>query len=210
VTVLSELPISIYVLGQVQNPGPVKVRPQASLQEIIESAGGMTEFSNYHKIKIVHRGQSDEDASYYDLQSFLNTGNLALLPKIMEGDRVIVLSSLKTNKIKVLGAVNKPGFYLPHDSTNVFDMVYLAGGPTQDANLTKIRVLGNENGRETDAVVNLRDYIDEGKLSDVPRVSPGDVVIVYRKSFTWSKSLTIVRDIVALVTAWFVISQLFK
>ncbi len=210
ISILSELPIKVQVMGQVKLPGSVTISPQANIQEVIKLAGGPTEFADLTQIKIAQANQTDEEASFYDFQQFLITGNLSLLPRIRDGDRIIILTSSKTNKIKILGSVKNPGYYVPLDSTSLFDLLYLAGGPADGANLTNIRILSYNSGRETDVTLNLQKYIDKGSLSDIPFVNAGDVIIVYRKSFTWSKTLTAVRDIVTLVTAWFVISQLFK
>jgi len=56
VTVLTEMPLTITVLGQIKKPGPVKVSPGSSLQEILMAAGGTTEYANLEKIKIINQG----------------------------------------------------------------------------------------------------------------------------------------------------------
>ncbi len=208
VTLLNEVPISIYVLGQVKKPGLVNVSSKASLQEVLLSALGTTEQADLQKIKVVHKNQGDENASFYDLQKFLNSGDLNLLPTILDGDRVIVLSSKKSKYVKVLGAVVKPGFYPITESASVFDMLYLAGGPSPEANLNKVRIIGG--APNLDFLLDMQKFIDEGKTANLPLLNEGDVIIVYNKTFTWSKSLEVVRDLVTLVTAWFVISQVIK
>jgi protein involved in polysaccharide export with SLBB domain len=210
VSVISENPINIYVLGQVKKPGLVTVVPKASLQEVLMNALGPTEQADLGRVKVVHRNQGDESANYFDLQRFLSNGDLSLLPNLEDGDRVIVLSSKKSKYIKVLGAVNKPGFYPLTESASVFDMLYFAGGPTPEANLSKVRIMTAPGGQKSDFLIDMQKFVDEGKTDNLPLLSEGDVVIVYAKTFTWEKGLTVVRDLVALVTAWFVISQLAK
>ncbi len=207
VTVLNEMPQSITVLGQVTKPGVLKVDAGTNLQEILLLAGGTTNYANLEKIKIVQKDQLDEDASFYNFQEFLTSGNLALLPKIQEGDKIIVLAKSQRTQIKVLGAVKSPGYFSPPDTTNLFDVLYLAGGPVEDANLSKVRIISSEDGGKADNLIDLKDYIDTGKMKDIPKVYPGDVVVVYRKTFTWSKSLSIVRDVATLVTAFIIISN---
>jgi protein involved in polysaccharide export with SLBB domain len=210
VSIITETPISIYVLGQVKKPGLVTVSPHSSLQEVLLAAQGTTELADLQRVKLVHRNQGDENASYYDLQKFMSSGDLALLPVLAEGDRVIVLSSKKSKYVKVLGSVNKPGFYPIGESASVFDMLYLAGGPAPDANMSKVRIIGNPGGQRADFLLDMQKFIDEGKTENLPFVSEGDVVIVYNKTITWSKSLEVIRDVVTLVTAWFVISTVLK
>lgn len=210
VSVITENPINLYVLGQVKKPGLVTALPKANLQEVLMLAQGPTEQADLSRVKIVHRNLGDETANYYDLQRFLSSGDLSLLPNLEDGDRIIFLSSKKSKYIKVLGAVNKPGFYPLTEAASVFDMIYLAGGPTAEANLNKVRIMSAPGGQKSDFLLDMQKFIDEGKTENLPLLGEGDVIIVYAKSFTWEKSLAVVRDLVALVTAWFVISQLAK
>jgi protein involved in polysaccharide export with SLBB domain len=210
VSVMTETPITLYILGQVKKPGLVMVPPKSSLQEVLLAAGGNVETADLNRVKIVHKNQGDENASYYDLQKFLNSGDLTLLPALMDGDRIILLSSKKSKYVKILGSVQKPGFYPIGESASVFDMLYLAGGPAADANMAKVRIISSPGGQKTDFLLNMQKFIDDGKTDDLPLLAEGDMMIVYAKTITWSKTLEVTRDIVALLTAWFVISAVLK
>lgn len=212
VTVVTETPIDIYVLGQVKKPGLVQASPKASLQEVLLMSMGTTENADLQRVKLVHKNQGDENASYYDLQKFLSSGDLSLLPTLADGDRVIVLSSKKSKYVKILGAVNKPGFYPvgEGEAASVFDMLYLAGGPLPEANLSKVRIIGNPGGQRADFLLDMQKHIDDGKTDNLPLLAEGDVVIVYGKTITVAKTLTIMRDVIALITSWFVITSVLK
>ncbi len=210
VSVLSETPISIMVLGQVKKPGLVTVSPKASLQEVLLAAMGTMDQADLQRVKLVHKNQGDENASYYDLQKFMSSGDLALLPTLADGDRIIILSSKKSRYVKILGAVNKPGFYPVGESASVFDMLYLAGGPSGDANLNRVRIIGSPGGQRADYLLDMQKFIDNGKTEDLPLLAEGDVMIVYTKAITWTKSLEVARDLVTLITAWFVVSSVLK
>lgn len=212
VSVVTEMPISVYVLGQVKKPGIVQVSPKASLQEVLLLAQGTTETADLQRVKLVRKHQGDENASFYDLQKFLSSGDLTLLPNLAEGDRIIVLSSKKSRFVKILGAIQKPGFYPvgEGESASIFDMLYLAGGPSPDANLAKVRIIGTPGGQKADFVLDMQKFIDEGKTDNLPLLAEGDVVIVYAKTITMQKTLEVLRDVVALITAWFVIASVMK
>jgi protein involved in polysaccharide export with SLBB domain len=210
VSVVTETPMVVQVLGQVKKPGLLTAPPGASLQEVLLLAQGVTDQADLQKVKLVRRGEGDERAAYYDLQRFLNTGDLNLLPKLADGDKIIVLTSKKSRYVKVLGAVNKPGFFPVTESSGLFDLLYLAGGPTADANLSKVRVISSPGGQRADYVLDVQKFIDDGKTENLPMLGEGDVLIVYAKTVTWGKALVVVRDVVTLVTAWLVISQLTK
>lgn len=210
VSVLTENPIKLYVLGQVKKPGLLMVPPKASLQEVLLAAGGSTDNADLDRVKIVHKNQGDENASYYDLQKFLTSGDLTLLPTLLDGDRIILLSSRKSKYVKILGSVTKPGFYPIGESASVFDMLYLAGGPSPDANMRKVRIISSPGGQKADFILDMQKFIDNGKTEDLPLLSEGDMMIVYGKTITWTKTLEMARDIVALLTAWFVISSVLN
>jgi len=59
-----------------------------------------------------------------------------------EGERSGV-EKLKMN-VYILGQVHKPGLYLVPDDTDFITLLALAGGPTEDAKLSKIRVIRPE------------------------------------------------------------------
>ena len=212
VTVVTETPINVYVLGQVKKPGLVQASPKASLQEVLLMSMGTTENADLQRVKLVHKNQGDENASFYDLQKFLSSGDLSLLPALADGDRIIVLSSKKSKFVKILGAVNKPGFYPvgEGEAASVFDMLYLAGGPIPEANLSKVRIIGSPGGQKSDYVLDMQKHIDDGKTDNLPLLSEGDVVIVYAKTITMAKTLTVLRDVIALITSWFVITSVLK
>lgn len=210
VSVLTENPINLYVLGQVKKPGLLTLPPKSSLQEVMLAAGGNLETADLQRVKIVHKNQGDENASYYDLAKFLSSGDLTLLPTLYDGDRIILLSSKKSKYVKILGAVNKPGFYPVGEQAGLFDMLYLAGGPNADANMSKVRIISAAGGQKADYLLDMQKYIDNGKTDELPLLGEGDMVIVYAKVITWQKTLDMMRDIVTFLTAWFVITSVLK
>jgi protein involved in polysaccharide export with SLBB domain len=210
VSVMTENPISLYVLGQVKKPGILVVPPKSSLQEVMLAAGGTMETADLQRVKIVHKNQGDENASYYDLAKFLNSGDLSLLPNLFDGDRIILLASKKSKYVKILGAVNKPGFYPVGEQAGLFDMLYLAGGPNADANMAKVRIISSAGGQKADYLLDMQKYIDNGKTEELPFLGEGDLVIVYAKVITWQKTLDVMRDVVTFLTAWFVITSVIK
>jgi protein involved in polysaccharide export with SLBB domain len=210
VSVMTENPINLYVLGQVKKPGLLTLPPKSSLQEVMLAAGGTLETADLQRVKIVRKNQGDENASYYDLAKFLSSGDLTLLPNLYDGDRIILLASKKSKYVKILGAVNKPGFYPVGEQAGLFDMLYLAGGPNADANMSKVRIISSAGGQKADYLLDMQRYIDNGKTDELPLMGEGDLVIVYAKVITWQKTLDVMRDVVTFLTAWFVITSVIK
>ena len=76
--------------------------------------------------------------------------------------------------------------------------------------MSKVRIISSPGGQKADFLLNMQKFIDDGKTDDLPLLAEGDMVIVYAKTITWSKTLEVTRDIVALLTAWFVISSVLN
>lgn len=79
----------------------------------------------------------------------------------------------------IWGQVRKPGLYIVPDNTNLLTLLSLAGGPTENAKLTKLRIVRpTADGDEKIIWINLKDYIDSGNEDLIPVLKPGDTVIV--------------------------------
>ncbi len=203
VTPLRSLPITVRVLGQVKKPGQIQLPVGSSMQEVLMAAEGPTDFANLADVRLIRDKATEADAVRVDFRKFMETGNISLLPEIRNNDTVILLASPRDMKVKVLGCVSRPGYYSLQGETTIFDAIYMAGGPEDKANLSKIRhVLQTLDGKNVDQIVDLQKYIDKGRMDEIPKVNAGDAIIVYKKMFTWGTFLTLVRDALMLFTAY--------
>jgi SLBB domain len=83
--------------------------------------------------------------------------------------------------VNLWGFVGKPGQYEVPGSTNLIQLISLAGGPTPDAELDKVEIVRQtmqpDSSYKTDVIpIDLRDFKTEGK--QMPLLSPGDTIIV--------------------------------
>jgi protein involved in polysaccharide export with SLBB domain len=202
--------ITVYVLGQVKAPGPVKTYLGATLQEVLQSAGGPLETANLDKIKIVHKNTSEESAEYFSLKNFMVSGALSDMPKLKPDDTIILLAEQKSNKIKVIGAVNKPGFFDLTEKMNLFEIIYLAGGPTERGDLSKVRRFTQINGKNNEEVINVQSFLDKGEMDNIPQVAPGDVIIVYARWYDWRTVLSVLSNVLLFVVTIQAFGGVFK
>jgi protein involved in polysaccharide export with SLBB domain len=203
VNLLSDYKLKVNVLGQIKKPGMVMVEKGATIQEVLLEAQGATEFANLSDIRLIRKDNSSDNSEMVNLEIFLENGNIKELPEVKNGDTYIVLKEKRSRSIKVLGAVKKPGFFNPVAESNLFDLIQLAGGQLDDADLTKIRHITTVDGKRIDTFINLRDFWEDFSSQDlIPKVSEGDVIIVYRKSITWPAFMGWIRDAVSLVTVF--------
>ena len=76
----------------------------------------------------------------------------------------------------------------------MFEMIYLAGGPAEKADLSRVRKLSQHDGKTLEEVIDVQTYIDKGQMDNIPQVAEGDVLIVYTKWFDGKLFLEIVQN----------------
>lgn len=93
-----------------------------------------------------------------------------------EGSRSNV-EKLKINTY-VWGQIAKPGLYIVPDDTDLLTLLSLAGGPREDAKLTKIRIVRPTIDGDRIIWINMKHYLETGDEKLIPIMQPGDTVIV--------------------------------
>ena len=191
--------ITVTVLGQVANPGPVETYLGATIQEVIQLAGGPLEKADIDSVKVIHKDGNDQTALFFNLKSFMKEGNIAGMPRLQPDDIVILLSQTRTTKVKVIGAVNKPGFFDLDEKINVFELIYLAGGPAEKADLSRVRRFFKSENKTLEEVINVQSFIDKGEMDNIPMADEGDVIIVYSKWFDWRILMSILTNVLLFI-----------
>jgi protein involved in polysaccharide export with SLBB domain len=87
----------------------------------------------------------------------------------------ISLARLRTERIYVVGDVQRPGAYDISSLSTPLNALYAAGGPTSRGSLRTVR---HYRGKELIREVDLYDFLLHGVRSDVERLLPGDTILV--------------------------------
>jgi hypothetical protein len=114
--------------------------------------------------------------------------------------------------VKIWGEVVRPGIYDVPLTSDIIAIISYAGGPTNMAKLTNVRLLRNElMGEETHVlmVVDIERYIETGDKNLLPDIRPGDTIMIPPRFIkrvtdvlgTASAVLSIVN--VFAVTSWY-------
>lgn len=210
VSIIPRPEISVVFLGQVTKPGPAKTYLGATVQEALMAAGGPTEIADLSRLKIVRAGTSDDDAEFFDLKQFMETGATDDLPRLKQDDTVVLLSKEKSSKVKVIGGVRNPGFFDLEERANLFEVIYLAGGPVEKADLSRVRRFSRVDGHTVEEVLDVQSYIDKGEIDKIPYVNEGDVVIVYTRWFNWQTMMTILSNTLLFIVTLQSFSGIFN
>jgi SLBB domain-containing protein len=128
--------------------------------------------------------------------SGFNTGSVYLYSGTLTGTEQLKI------KTYIWGQVRKPGLYIVPDNTDLLTLISSAGGPTENANLKKVRIIRNNGDDEKIIFVNLTEYIENGDEELIPILQPGDTVILsgstyyaFTKAVAWISQIAIILSV---------------
>lgn len=172
VLILKERVVRVSVAGQVQKSGTYDVPVESSVLEAVGIAGGPTAKAALTKVLLK---RPDGAEVPIDLYKVIVLGQPEPKVELQAGDLIIVPEAKE--KVTVLGAVLKPGYYDIEDGRglNVSEAVALAGNPSPRAALTKA-VVRHANGTETP--VDLYKITVLGLQDGNLKLQPGDAVSI--------------------------------
>ena len=164
----------VYIAGAVQRPGPYDIKPGWRLTEAITAAGGIIQ------------GIQPADCTVHIVRGAGTEGKPISLQQAMRGDTaanqlletgdVITVESVELIPVYVMGKVRVPGLYsLRKESAGVLEAITMAGGPTEDAALTKVTVTHLSGESET---MNIVPVTIEGKQESPIKLLSGDLLVV--------------------------------
>jgi protein involved in polysaccharide export with SLBB domain len=183
-TVEAVASVVVYVSGEVATPGKYTFANPPSLWEAIREAGGPTGAAALDIVRVV-RGQGGESVTEtVNVLSAIEQSRTDALPKLNDGDTVVLLSSRDTYVgefgVNMVGAVASPGFYrLQGEHNDVMSAVMLAGGFLPKASIGNVKVIRTaEDGSTVTEELQLDEYMKKGDPALNPVLHPGDTVVV--------------------------------
>ena len=125
---------------------------------------------------------SPQSAEYYE---YLGEGNELLM------------------NVQIWGQVKNPGLYSLPVKSDIVLLLSLAGGPTENANLSKIKIIRKGSTRDSLFVINLKKSLLEGKKNNVV-LMPGDIVeLSPSKFYSLSNFIRFVTQITMVVAVYY-------
>jgi polysaccharide export outer membrane protein len=98
---------------------------------------------------------------------------------IAEPEVTVIVQQINSQKINILGMVNKPGSYLLTNSSTVLDAIALAGGFRDFAKQAKIYVLRqNVDGNQTRIPFNYKEVVKGQNPAQNIKLQPRDTIVV--------------------------------
>jgi polysaccharide biosynthesis/export protein len=191
VSLVTLRPVVINVAGEVMRPGPLQLEDGTTLSAAIVQAGGVTRDADIREVTLRRYEPNGESSPIkIDLWEAISSDNPPPDPILQPGDSIYVArlsanatldrrrvatSSLapETVRVRVVGEVNEPGEIQIPPNSSVSSAVAIAGGPTNDAKLSRVAYIRlNDEGQVERQVVDLRN------LTDNYQIQEGDVIFV--------------------------------
>ncbi|WP_028326062.1 SLBB domain-containing protein [Desulfatirhabdium butyrativorans] len=186
----------VQLLGHVTHPGWYNISELDNVQTALSAAGGAIDGAIMTDIAIIRKVGTETRRFKVNLYQFSITGDARLLPPIHEGDAIFVpisssfggikrtlsqwdppqekLEQDTKQKVRIFGAVNNSGVYEAKEDINLLDLLLMAGGNRDDADLTRVLII--RDGKAT--TYDIKTLIDGKSTEKIPEVRAGDTVYV--------------------------------
>ena len=211
----------VYVTGGVVTPGKYYFEVIPNVWQIILEAGGPLATAQLDKVAIVHSGGSNEgQIAYLNVSKALESGDTDSFPQIYPGDTIhiptidpdnqmaTVTSPLQqSGVVYIWGAIRNPGIYNIQENMDLMEAIVLAGGPTETADLKRVRLYFRGRSQAEQAVVNMNNYLNRSYPLPL-MIHSGDAIYISEAKETFLGTIGGIMTSLLYVTAGVLISRL--
>ncbi|MDI6786209.1 MAG: polysaccharide biosynthesis/export family protein [bacterium] len=187
----------IFVLGQVNRPGPYILDHKIKVLEAISLAGGFLPNADLKKAVVF---RENIGVLPINLFSLLNLKKLEYNIFLSPNDTIYIPDN-NANFVYVIGEINAPGIYQITDNLTLLKAITLAGGPKKSAILQSVKLIRQSPNGPMITNVNLKNLTS--KPEDIQEIflNPGD--IVYLPPTKLAKFNNALEQLMPLFTALF-------
>ena len=126
---------SVFVIGEVEQPGAYQVSALATAFSVVARAGGPTVGGSFRDVQIRRGGHV---VAHMDLYDYLLNGDAGQDTRLEQGDVIFV--PLKNRSVSVAGAVRRPGIFELRDAEGFADLLRFAGGLASTAATERVQI----------------------------------------------------------------------
>jgi protein involved in polysaccharide export with SLBB domain len=116
-----------------------------------------------------------------DFSQFRDKTELSSNPTLKANDVVVIPRLPDVKPVFMMGAVQKPGVFTLEKPLPLMESLALAGGLSDDADLKKLSILGEYEGKYSIRNINFESFLTGEDLTANPQVSQGEAVFVPKK-----------------------------
>ena len=144
--------------------------PDLAIETRVSEAGNMT----FPLLGEVHVGGLSTQQAEKKIGSLLEKGGYLKKAQVN-----LLITTLASQQVSVLGQVNRPGRYPVEGKRKVLDLLALAGGINADGG-DMVSLVRTRNGNATRETIDVVDMVRKGELNRDYEVAPGDIIFVER------------------------------
>ena len=169
------------VLGEVRSSGYYELKAGSRLTDVLALAGGPNPTAELSRVTVTRyildaEGTEQTKVLLVDVNKFIEAGDIKENPLIESGDMIFVPTS---GRATIFGEVRQPTSYDLGSGLDVLDLLALAGGALDSADLEQVVITRQTDNGPIEQTVNVRDFMSgRSKPSDI---QPNDVVFVPTK-----------------------------
>ena len=171
----------VYVMGMVNRPGMVELKPGDRVMEAIAQAGSFNQEA-YLEGAMITAKESQESVKL-DLHKLFFQNDMTQNVSLHDGDTIYVPENID-NRYFVLGEVGRPGKFMLKDNLTIIDAITAAGGVSPRASAKTTFIIRGKQRIKVD----VNRFLKSGDLSQNIALKAGDVVYVPESSKPdWNK-----------------------
>ncbi len=132
-------------------------------------------------------------------------GSENLIPASKDSKYITDENGILRMYIEVWGQINRPGTHLVYEGIDLISFFSVCGGPTQGANLSRVKILrqNDDSPDLTVQTVNLKKILKTGENNNI-LLEPNDVILVDEKfSYRFFNNLNILNTSLHILTLYF-------
>ncbi len=201
----------VFITGAVRNPGKYAFEVMPNAFELIKEAGGVTEFGDLSNVVIVRGSVNEGEILHVNLSEIIAQGDESKYPELFPRDIVEVkrapseegpglptaAAGMRKSIVYVIGRVGNPGSINLEPGMEVLDAISLTGGPTADADLSKVRIYNKQDRYSNVITVDLDKRTKKGTPPHY-KLKPEDTIYIPQESGGFWNTWGRMRDFVAI------------
>lgn len=168
--------------GPIKIPGIFELRNERTLTDLLSLGGGLADIAFKGRVQVLRVQHHQEMVLFEDYLDKVLLGTAPNIP-LVDGDfvKIFRVPDVVEKKVRLAGAIKKPGEFGLHDRMRVKDLIEYAGGLLMEANQQEAeitRVAITPEGPETSRIyINLRRALN-GAPRDNILLKPNDYVFI--------------------------------
>lgn len=187
--------LEVSVLGAVVRQGVFPVKSDTRLLEVLALAGIQEKEAFLEEVTLTRNDTNftinvDKLLKAGGYQNFiLQSGDVIYVPFV---NRVVY----------ILGQVKLPGSYRIGQKTTPADILAMAGGPTERADLKNVKIIHRDGNKEIE-IINLENFLDNRPPETIIYLTEGDIIkieetkaINWEKIFTYAAGIKVIHDLI--------------